>query len=141
MLITFLLSQILQGRLLGWLYEKYDRIGLLLFILAIPISAVVSWYCYDYLVPNNPGFIFDAPEDELFHHGLTVSRYLTILGIQAAISIFSVTRFIFAEKYTRSVKALFFLALITVAVLYGVGKGARACNLIDTKSSAVSNKY
>lgn len=52
--------------------------------LAFPFTALVAWYCYDYLVPSNHGLWNTLP----YEHGLTVGRYRAILAIQGPSSLF-----------------------------------------------------
>ena len=60
-----------------------------LIVVAVPFAALVSWQCFDYIVPN---LINVGPEWEPFQNGISFRRYAITLGLQSAVTLFSAFR-------------------------------------------------
>jgi hypothetical protein len=70
--------------------KRFGSRGLYGLAAVVPLAAVLSWYCYDYLTPSN--FNLGINIETLYEHGLTLNRYLTMFGIQVVITSFSALR-------------------------------------------------
>jgi hypothetical protein len=83
---TFLvlsLPMLFQGVLNLTLYKKIGENAHLFTFLAIPIVALLTWYCYDYLTPSDMNLGINEGEDwRPYQHGITFNRYIITLCIQ-----------------------------------------------------------
>jgi len=60
-------------------------------LLALPMTAVITWYSYDYLTPFDVNLaIHVGPGWQLYQHGITTARYLAALACQTLATLFSV---------------------------------------------------
>lgn len=123
-LLVFTLPQLFQSILTDVLVRHFGRRGLLGVLLALPPTACLAWYCYDYLIPSNPLQGFGTgldPDWTPYQHGLTPQRYLMMLAIQAPITLFGVLHCDAAicerSKWRIIIGALVFAVL--VGVFYG----------------------
>ncbi len=85
-------------------------------LLVLPLAAVLTWYCYDYLTPSNvciPGCM------ESYEHGISVARYVTALAIQAPITLFSFLYFN-ASSRSQSKRPIVLVALAIALVVGGI---------------------
>jgi hypothetical protein len=56
---------------------------------ALPVTAVLTWYCYDYLTPDfNLGINAD-PDWTPYQHGISIAHYQGALLFQAPVTLFS----------------------------------------------------
>lgn len=73
--------------LLSTRFSAKADIGILL---ALPLTSLLTWFCYDYLTPSDLVLGANAPEDwRPYKHGVTTQRYLVALSIQLPITLFS----------------------------------------------------
>ncbi len=81
--LVFTLPQIFQAAaivILNWMFGNHARFAV---FQILPITAVLTWYCYDYLTPSWIEY----------EHGISGSRYLATLVFQTAATLFSVLHF------------------------------------------------
>jgi len=121
-LLVFAVPQFVQAILAHALVQNFDRRGLLGVVLALPVMAVVTWYCYDYLTPSMQLSINDGPDWQPWQHGLTVERYLTTLAVQAPITLFGVLHCEAAirDRSTNSVIVGALYSVIVFGVVWGL---------------------
>ncbi len=89
-LLVFTLPQCFQAAVSNGFVRRFGRDAHMGVLLALPVTAVITWYCFDYLTP--PSFnlgINQGPGWEPYKHGLTTTRYLTALAFQAPATLFS----------------------------------------------------
>jgi hypothetical protein len=86
--LVFTLPQFLQAELVGGFEAIFGDRARFAPLLALPVTAVLTWYCYDYLPPSNLCLSFGSCA-EAYEHGLSTSRYLTALAVQAPLTLFS----------------------------------------------------
>lgn len=97
--LTFSCSQFVQAFLAKKLMRKYGSRGLYSVVLSVPLVAVLSWYCYDYLTPSDVNLgINCGPEWRPYQHGITMDRYLIMLGIQLFVTLLSLSRLMMENK-------------------------------------------
>lgn len=132
--LVFTLPQLFQAALVeGWHRTLGDRARFAA-LPALPFTAVLTWYCYDYLTPSNfaPGYI--GPPSPPYQHGISISRYATALGVQAPVTLFSLlyldTEFRRASRWP----------LLTATLIVTIGSGGiwgyvTAQGLIGVQSS------
>jgi len=118
--LVFALPQFFQAALIGALGQIFGDRAQFAALLALPLTAVITWYCYDYLTPTdfNLGINVD-PDWTPFKHGLSVSRYITTLIIQTPITLFSFLYFN-AGLRDRSKKPVLLAALAVTVVVGGI---------------------
>jgi hypothetical protein len=85
--LVLALPQCLQAALIQTLQPTYGCKARFVVFLALPVTAVLTWYCYDYLTPSN--VCFAGCYLLLYEHGISVSRYAAALAVQAPITLFS----------------------------------------------------
>jgi hypothetical protein len=87
---VFTLPQCFQAVVADVLVWRFGRLAQLGVLLALPFTAILAWYCYDYLTPTDLNLGINAGADWVpYQHGLTLRRYLATLIIQTPISLFS----------------------------------------------------
>ena len=117
--LVFTLPQLFQAASIGFLYPKFGDRARFLALASLPLTAVLAWYCYDYLTPSDLCVAGSCTED--FRGGLTGLRYLAILLIQMPIALFSVLH---CEARVRGrSKMPILLAALTVALIAGAVRG------------------
>jgi hypothetical protein len=73
----------------------------------LPLTAVLTWYCYDYL----------TPDWTLCEHGISISRYLGALAFQVPVTLFS---FLYIDAGFRGAsKWLIVVAALAIALVVG----------------------
>jgi hypothetical protein len=88
--LVFTLPQCFQALVTGVLVCRFGRVGQFGTFMLVPLTAVLAWYSYDYLAPMHFNLGINADADwAAYEHGLTPRRYLTMLTIQAPITLFS----------------------------------------------------
>ncbi|KQS96359.1 MULTISPECIES: hypothetical protein [unclassified Rhizobium] len=85
-------------------------------VFALPFTAVVTWYCYDYLTPSNMNLGINEGADWVpYEHGLTLSRYAAALACQAPVTLFNIG---YLEARTRKApKRCLVLMVLGLAVV------------------------
>jgi glucan phosphoethanolaminetransferase (alkaline phosphatase superfamily) len=117
--LTFICSQILQAFLAKRLVRKYGVRGLYGVILSIPLLAVVSWYCYDYLTPSDFNLGMNLGRDWTpYQHGLTMSRYTVMLGFQSFVTLLCLARLV-TDRNRPSIKISLILVFLIIASIIG----------------------
>jgi hypothetical protein len=116
--LVFTVPQFFQAAMIVALNPIFGSRARFVVLLALPLTAVLTWYCYDYLTPSdlNSG-INVRPDWAPYEHGISSSRYLRTLVIQAPITLFSFLYFE-AEFHRRSRKPVL-VAGLTLAVMIG----------------------
>lgn len=120
MLLVFTLPQCFQAMVSRGLVRRFGSRAHVGVLLALPVTAVVTWYCYDYLFA--PFFSFGAnqgPAWKPHQHGLTATRYLGALAFQAPATMFSAA-YAAAEMGRLSRKAVLLLALVAAVITGGI---------------------
>jgi hypothetical protein len=119
-LIVFGAAQFVQAVLTGALVKSYGRFGLLVAVLGIAPTAVITWYCYDYLVPSDFNLGINVGEDWVpYQHGITFPRYLAACGLQGCVVLFSLWRLNLEVTGHPSAKKYVLLLAIGVASIVG----------------------
>jgi hypothetical protein len=115
--LVFALPQCFQAMVTNILVRRFGRRAQFGVLLAFPLTAVLAWYCYDYLTPTDVNLgINVGPDWTPYQHGLTIQRYLAILAVQAAISLFSLW-YCDATLRRASKKPVILTALVLVLAL------------------------
>lgn len=94
-------------------------------LLVLPITAVITWYCYDYLLPS----YFNAD----WQYGLTTARYMATLAFQAPATLFSVAYAAAGSKRAFQ-KRIVFLAFVAAIIVGGVEGYRMAYRVIEEPS-------
>lgn len=119
--VVFSFSQLFQAVITNHFIKKNQRHALYSSALAIPFSAVFSWYCYDYLTPTdfNLGINTDSSWTP-YQHGMTVSRYFVMLCLQSCVTFFSIFRFKFEIEARHKHAKYFLFAIVCLSCFAGV---------------------
>ena len=78
-ILVFAVPQIFQGTLVALLHPVFGGRARFFVLPALPLTAVLTWYCYEYLT------LLWTPD----RHGISISRYLAALGFQTPVTLFS----------------------------------------------------
>jgi hypothetical protein len=104
------------------LVRRSGRRGLFGVLLALPITAVLAWYSYDYITPTDVNLGINAgPDWTPYRHGLTLQRYVMMLALQTPITLFNIL-YLDATSCDRSKTPVIIGALlfsVVLGVLYG----------------------
>jgi hypothetical protein len=117
--LVFTLPQFFQAELVRALERPFGERARFAVWPALPLTAVLAWYCYDYLTPSNLCFAGNCMEP--YEHGLSPSRYATTLAIQTPITLLS-SLYLNANISGRS-KTRLLLAALAVALIVGGIRG------------------
>ena len=90
-LLIFGLPQLFQATTVGLLMRPFGSLARFVVVVVLPLTAVVTWYCYYYLTPANSDLGVNAAHDWLpFTVGRTsLGCYVMALKFQAAVTLFS----------------------------------------------------
>jgi hypothetical protein len=90
--------------------------------LALPLTAVLTWYCYDYLTPSDLNLgINVGPDWTPYQHGISSSRYIGALKFQAPVTLFG---FLYLDAGIRGVsRKTVIIATLAIAIAAGVIRG------------------
>ena len=121
-LLVFAVPQIVQAILAHALVRSFDRRGLVGVVLVLPLTVVLTWYCYDYWTPSMQLSINEGPDWRPWQHGLTVELYLTTLAVQTPITLFGVLHCDAAmrDRSTNSVVVGALYSVIVFGVVWGL---------------------
>jgi hypothetical protein len=122
--LVFTLPQFFQAELVGASDRLFGDRAQFAALPALPLTAVLTWYCYDYLTPSVPNFAGNLTE--LYEHGLSLSRYATTLAIQTPVTLFS-SLCLNAQIGGRSKAPLLLAALAIMLVAGGIRGYLMAC--------------
>ena len=118
--LVFSLPQIMQAAVHMLARRIAKPISHLLVLSFIPILAVLTWYCWEYLTPTD--FLGgDDPDWKPYQHGITTQRYLAALAYQVPISIFAIV--CFEPDLLGTTRKTIRLVVIGCAVLAGAWFG------------------
>jgi hypothetical protein len=117
--LVFALPQFLQAALIVTLGPVFGDRARFAVLFVLPLTAILTWYCYDFLTPTDFNLGVNAGSDwQPFEHGLSLSRYMKTLSYQSPVTLFSVLYFE-AGLRGRSRKPLL-LAALAAAIITGV---------------------
>jgi hypothetical protein len=117
--LVFTVPQFFQAVVTDGLVSLFGCRARLGVLLVLPLTAILAWYCYDYLTPTHFNLGINAsPDWTPYQHGLTMQRYVTMLAIQTPISLFS---FWYCDALLRSApKKWAILTALAIAIVAGV---------------------
>ena len=122
--IVFALPQCFQALVSGALVRRFGDKAQLAILLVLPMTAVITWYSYDYLTPSDLNLgINVGPDWRPYQHGLTAARYLSTLVCQTPATLFSIA-YVGTARTGLPRNAVVLLAL-AAAVLAGGFAGHR----------------
>lgn len=92
-------------------------------LLALPITAIITWYCYDYLTPTDFNLGINVEADWApYKHGLTMQRYFATLAAQSCVTVFTV---LYCSTSPRISKKSVVLAVLILAIIAGIILGCK----------------
>jgi hypothetical protein len=120
--VVFTLPLCLQAAMSDILVRQFGRGELLGILPALPLIAILAWYCYDYLTPTDFNLGINTPPDwSPYQHGLTMQRYLTMLIVQTPITLFCLS---YCDASIRhSPRKSVVVAALIIAAIVGVFYG------------------
>jgi heme/copper-type cytochrome/quinol oxidase subunit 4 len=117
--LVFTLPQLFQAGLIGNFERMFGDRARFAPLLALPLTTVLTWYCYDYFTPSN--LCFAGSCMDYYEHGLSVPRYLMALLAQMPITLFC---FLYFEAGFRGrSKTPIILAALSIALVAGGIRG------------------
>ena len=121
--LVFPVPQAFEAFLAGELAQRLGGKAHFLVLLAVPLTAVLTWYCYDYFLPEISLGIYDGPDWVPYQHGLTTERYLKALAVQAPLTLFN-TFYFDSVGHPRYRKAILLVAIVAVVIIGGIQASA-----------------
>jgi hypothetical protein len=117
-------SLLFQSLLMLLLVRKYAQRGLLMSLIGVPMAALVTWYCYDYLISDflKPGWNPDS-EWPPPPHGLTGIRYLMALLVQTCVTMFVMLRLVLEMRNQPQSDKQVLIVSLALAFICGVVVG------------------
>lgn len=118
--LVFTVPQLLQMAMAAGLMRVYGRRGLVGIVLGLPLLSVVTWYCYDYLIPSDINLAINTDGDWVpYQHGLNGARYWRTLLAQSAVTLFTLARLLMEQHDCKHMKTLLMSATLFAAACYG----------------------
>jgi hypothetical protein len=121
--LVLTVPQFFQAAIVCAFEPAYGDGSRFLALAALPVTAVITWYCYDYLTPSNICFAGSCTEP--YEHGLSPSRYVMALAVLTPITLFSFL-YLSACLRDRSKMSLLLVALAIAILLGAIGGYVRA---------------
>jgi hypothetical protein len=115
-LIMFAPVQAFQVLVIGIMQREFGDRARFAALSSLPITAILTWYCYDYLTPNECHF---GAKFAPYQSGISVARYMAALAVQTPVTLFAFLYFE-ADRHHRS-KAPIIIAALVVAIAIGGG--------------------
>jgi len=137
-LLVFGLAQFVHGVTTYILAPRFGLYSHLFFGLMLPLISIVTWFCFDYLVPSDFNLaINEGPDWTPYQHGMTFQRYLTVLAIQASVTAFTIIYCIAPiRNFSKRRIILGAVVLISVAgTILGYHGAAKQYRFIDHPGS------
>jgi hypothetical protein len=115
---AFTLPQVFQAALIAVLHGRFDDRARFVVLAALPLTAVLTWYSYDYLTPSDLELgITAGPNWTPYQHGISVTRYMKALAFQSPVTLFS---FLYIDAGFRGAsKWPFVIAALVIAIAAG----------------------
>jgi hypothetical protein len=110
--------QAFQVLVIGIMQREFGDRARFTVLSSLPITAVLSWYCYDYLTPNEFHFAKFGPAWAPFQHGISIARYLAALAVQTPATLFAFLYFE-ADRHRRPKAPIIIAALVLVIAIGG----------------------
>lgn len=137
-ILVFALPQIFQAGLVAVFHRKFGSRARFAVLPALPLTAILTWYCYDYLTPSDLILGINAgPDWAPYQHGISIARYLGALKFQTPVTLFSFLYLDAGFRGTSKWPVLIATLVITIAV-GGVWGYMTAQQLIELQSRGVT---
>jgi hypothetical protein len=121
-LLVFTLPQFFQAALIVNLGRMFGGRARFASLLALPLTAILTWYCYDYLTPTDFNLgINVGPDWTPFEHSLSISRFLRSLAAQAPVTLFNFLNLNARLRGTSKISIL--VASLAIAIVLGLING------------------
>jgi hypothetical protein len=116
--LIFGLPQLFQAMAVSILMRRFGSKARFAVLLLLPLTAVVTWYCYWYLTPTDYRQGINVPQDWLpFTLGASsLGSYVMALKFQAAVTVFS---FLYFEAGVRGMPRTL-LALLALSITIAI---------------------
>ena len=90
MMLVFTMPQVFQAAVMVGRHQMVGSRARFELFSALPLTAVLTWYCYDYLTPSDLVLgINDRTSWIPTPHGISVARYLGAFAFQFPVTLFS----------------------------------------------------
>lgn len=117
-LIIFFVPQCFQFLTTAALASKFGRISQIFVLAMLPITSLITWYCYDYLTSSDFNLGINVGADWTpYEHGLTLRRYLMALAIQAPVTMFTLLHCDGATRHRSNRRII--LSAFAIAICVG----------------------
>jgi hypothetical protein len=103
---------------------------------ALPFTAILTWYCYDYLTPSDFGLgVNFAPDWTPYKHGISIARYAGALEFQTPVTLFSFLYFVVGVRGAsrRPFLGAALVLTIAIAVVWGYVAAQRQIELLSSR--------
>lgn len=134
-ILVFTLPQLFQAALIVVSHRMLGDHARFAVFPALPLAAVLTWYCYDYLTPSDVGLGVNAgPDWTPYQHGISIARYMGALAFQAPVTLFS---FLYIDAGFRGASKwpVLIAALVTTIAIGGIWGYVTAQQQIELLSS------
>jgi heme/copper-type cytochrome/quinol oxidase subunit 4 len=121
-ILVFTLPQFFQAELIRILDPLFGGRARFAVLAALPLTAVLTWYCYDYLTPTDLNLGINTGADWTpYQHGLSIPRYMRTLAVQAPVTLFSFLYFdaSFRGRSRKPVLVAALAATIVIGAIWG----------------------
>jgi len=120
--LVFTLPQLFQAALIVILGRTFGDRARFAALLALPLTAILTWYSYDYLTPTDFNLAINTGPDWVpFRHGLSLSRFMSSLAVQAPVTLFSLLYF--DAGLRGNSKRLIVVTSLAIAIVVGLTGG------------------
>ncbi len=121
-ILVLALPQCLEAFFTWKMLRKIGERGRFSTLFVLPLTALLTWYCYDYLTPTDFNLgINEGADWQPYAHGLSLPRYAAALVIQAPVTLFN---FCYFKAHTQKTsKKAIILWTLGLAVAVGCALG------------------
>ncbi len=117
--LIFTVPQLFQAALIVTSSQIFGDRARFAALLALPLTAILTWYSYDYLTPTDFNLGINVGPDWVpFKHGLSLSRFISSLAVQAPVTLFSFLYF--GADLGRLSKKSVLVASLAAAIVVGL---------------------
>lgn len=117
-ILVFTLPQTFQAALVAVRHRIAGNRARFAVLPALPLTAVLTWYCYDYLTPSDLVLGINAgPDWRPYQHGISMARYMGALAFQTPVTLFGFLYIDAGFRGTSRWPLLIAASVITIARL------------------------
>lgn len=134
-ILVFALPQAFQAALVATWHRMVGSRARFAVLPALPLTAILTWYYYDYLTPSDLILGINAgPDWKPYQHGISITRYIGALAFQTPVTLFGFLHMDAGFRGTSKWPLLGAAALLTITIagIWGYVTAQRQIELLSS---------